>query len=215
MRGERTHFAQPSIDSLHRPVDQIPYCATSRSRSGSGNCSEKRRQFSSPTWFLKPCKICTKVKIMVIHRILILHFLIKFVWNVPCKTFLWDRPWDWPRKQRHHRKRWSLERLQVGCARSFCKHLETQSPSLRCHEYCEETCTCNSNIPTWHHESIQSETVGFLHKKLKAYHWRMKRCRRGATCAGHTRPSRPIVIAAKKRVHVSIRSISMELGKTQ
>ena len=36
---------------------QIPYCATRRSRSGSGNCSENRRQFSSPTWFLNPCKI--------------------------------------------------------------------------------------------------------------------------------------------------------------
>lgn len=43
-------------------VVHTPYCTARRSRSGTGNWSEKRFQFSSPTWFLKPCSIWAEIR---------------------------------------------------------------------------------------------------------------------------------------------------------
>ena len=45
------------VDDGSVALPQTPYCCDMRSRSAAGNWSVKRVQPSSPTWFLKPCKI--------------------------------------------------------------------------------------------------------------------------------------------------------------
>lgn len=39
----------------------MPHMAVSRAFSCTGNCSVNRRQFSSPTWFLNPCRIFVNI----------------------------------------------------------------------------------------------------------------------------------------------------------
>lgn len=46
---------------MRRRLVYIPHMAVSRALSCTGNWSVKRRQFSSPTWFLKPCRILVNI----------------------------------------------------------------------------------------------------------------------------------------------------------
>jgi len=71
------HYEMPCIEMLTcmLPVSvvQTPYMAASRSLSWGGNWSENLFQFSSPTWFLKPCRIWNKNRSWQKRSVIIKH----------------------------------------------------------------------------------------------------------------------------------------------
>lgn len=79
--------------TTYQAINVIPiymlYIATNRSDNVGGNWSTKRRQFSSPTWVLKPCRICCKdsnyVSFFKWFHISILTFCI--IWCKSCGGF--------------------------------------------------------------------------------------------------------------------------------
>ena len=119
---------------------QTPYCCDIRSRSAAGNWSVKRFQPSSPTWFLKPCRIC-KTKVFTFRYIYFQNYS-----NLPWRTAPSGRAVDWSKMRLRRRRRWSRARCHQDWRLSCCTFHEMRNPSLRCLECFEATCTCTVDL---------------------------------------------------------------------
>lgn len=144
-----------SFFSLIEPFDlpllgaaQTPYMLCNRSLSCGGNWSEKRFQFSAPTWFLNVSSIWTKrkKKVTTSHisagsiewrwfSIRVLgdgaDYFIYLFFSIPSETYPSNLPLALSRTPQRRRKRWSLERRRPDWRWSFDTYLWTRNPSLR------------------------------------------------------------------------------------